>query len=55
MASLSKESFGMGWVELNDRVWADATARPTGPGSEDHQTIERFLKAWAYRDEHGDW
>ena len=25
------------------------------PRSEDHQTVERFLKAWAYRDEHGDW
>ena len=24
-------------------------------GSDDHQTVDRFLKAWAYRDEHGDW
>lgn len=24
-------------------------------GLEDHQTVDRFLKAWDYRDEHGDW
>lgn len=24
-------------------------------GSDDHQTVKRFLKAWAYHDEHGDW
>lgn len=24
-------------------------------GSDDHQTVDRFLKAWAYRDERGDW
>ena len=24
-------------------------------GSEDHQTVDRFLNAWTYRDENGDW
>lgn len=24
-------------------------------GADDHQAVDRFLKAWTYRDEHGDW
>lgn len=24
-------------------------------GSDNYQTVDRFLKAWGYRDEHGDW
>lgn len=23
--------------------------------SDDHQAVDRFLKAWTYHDEHGDW